>query len=128
MHFSEFPCFSLHFSAFLCISLHFFAFLCISLDSIAVSLFTIFHYYHYRVSLKKRSLRDWHPKKWFQGQPVKICRCKFFFWWFPKQSVAHAHAKHCKILSACDLGFGVVVMRHAFSQKSFFLHFWSSFI
>ena len=26
----------------------------------------------YRVSLKKRSLRDWHPK-WFQGQPVKMC-------------------------------------------------------
>ena len=32
----------------------------------------------YRVSLKKRSLRDWHPKKWFQGQPVKMCRCKSF--------------------------------------------------
>ena len=27
---------------------------------------------------KKRSLRDWHPKKWFQGQPVKMCRCKSF--------------------------------------------------
>ena len=50
-----------------------------------------YYYYYYRVSLKKRSLRDWHPKKWFQGQPVKICRCKFFFWWFPKQSVAHVH-------------------------------------
>ena len=33
---------------------------------------------NYRVSLKKRSLRDWHPKKWFQGQPVKMCRCKSF--------------------------------------------------
>ena len=43
----NFLCISLRFSAFLCISLHFFAFLCISLDSIAVSLFTIFHYYHY---------------------------------------------------------------------------------
>ena len=30
------------------------------------------------MSLKKRSLRDWHPKKWFQGQPVKMCRCKSF--------------------------------------------------
>ena len=31
----------------------------------------------YRVSLKRRSLRDWHPK-WFQGQPVKMCRCNSF--------------------------------------------------
>ena len=33
---------------------------------------TGFWHQHYRVSLKKRSLRDWHPK-WFQGQPVKMC-------------------------------------------------------
>ena len=61
LHFSEFLCIYLHFScdslhiseflthlsAFLSFFLHFFVFLCISLDSIAVSLFTIIHYYHF---------------------------------------------------------------------------------
>ena len=40
---------------------------------------------------KKRFLRDWHPKKWFQGQPVKMCRCKYFLLVVSKAVNAHVH-------------------------------------
>ena len=43
-----------------------------------------------------------HTWSGFKGSQLKCASVSLFFWWFPKQSVAHA--KHCKILSTCDLG------------------------